>query len=605
MLSQYLTAIQCAGRYPPQETGLTFNSWEGKFHLEMHWWHAAHFALWGRLRAAGAEPRLLRRDPAARAGDGEAPGLLRRPLAEDDRARAARSRRRASGRSSSGSSRTRSTTPSSSTASAATAPRSSGSADVVFETAEFMASYAVVGRGRAALRAGADPPGRAGDLPEGPHRSTPAFELAYWRWGLETAQRWRERLGLAREPRWQRVLDHLAAPPGPRRQVPLRRDGARELHRPALGPRSSVRDAGPSACCPGPGSTVTTMRRTLRLDLGELELAGHVGLGLPDAWPCARRAWASPSARSTRCSSTRRRTRYRPNGHNHQRPGLTIYLPGNGGLLAAVAMMAAGWDGAPGGHAPGFPADGSWQRALGGPAADALDCGHGTLPLRDRVARRPARRAFGPRLFGRAGAGSAEARDHPPDERRGRSARGRGDGKAPREGGPDAGGLRRPRGRQAAAGRPVPGVHPPPAGPARSNGPSRGIGARGHGGGRGGGPPARALRGAGDRRRPHGVREPLPRPQGAHALPRRGPAARGPGGARDHERRLRALAGVHVRSRGPARDPLPPLRAGPPSPADRHSLHQRVPGRAHRERGPDGARRSGAGGPAGRCRPGP
>ena len=23
------------------------NSWYGKFHLEMHWWHAAHFALWG------------------------------------------------------------------------------------------------------------------------------------------------------------------------------------------------------------------------------------------------------------------------------------------------------------------------------------------------------------------------------------------------------------------------------------------------------------------------------------------------------------------------------------------------------------------------------
>ena len=38
---------------------------------------------------------------------------------------------------------------------------------------------------------------------------------------------------------------------------------------------------------------------------------------------------------------------YRANGHNHQRPGLTIYLPGNGALLYAVAMMAAGWDGAP------------------------------------------------------------------------------------------------------------------------------------------------------------------------------------------------------------------------------------------------------------------
>ena len=48
VLSQYLTKIQCAGSLPPQETGLTMNSWYGKFHLEMHWWHAAHFALWGR-----------------------------------------------------------------------------------------------------------------------------------------------------------------------------------------------------------------------------------------------------------------------------------------------------------------------------------------------------------------------------------------------------------------------------------------------------------------------------------------------------------------------------------------------------------------------------
>ena len=36
VLSQYLTAIQCAGSMPPQETGLTVNSWYGKFHLEMH-----------------------------------------------------------------------------------------------------------------------------------------------------------------------------------------------------------------------------------------------------------------------------------------------------------------------------------------------------------------------------------------------------------------------------------------------------------------------------------------------------------------------------------------------------------------------------------------
>jgi hypothetical protein len=48
VLSQYLTAVNSAGRFPPQEEGLFSNSWNGKFHLEMHAWHAAHFAVWGR-----------------------------------------------------------------------------------------------------------------------------------------------------------------------------------------------------------------------------------------------------------------------------------------------------------------------------------------------------------------------------------------------------------------------------------------------------------------------------------------------------------------------------------------------------------------------------
>jgi hypothetical protein len=54
------------------------------------------------------------------------------------------------------------------------------------------------------------------------------------------------------------------------------------------------------------------------------------------------------------------KNRYLPNGHNWQRANLPCYLPGNGGLLYAVAMMAAGWKGAPKTSAPGFPADGSW-----------------------------------------------------------------------------------------------------------------------------------------------------------------------------------------------------------------------------------------------------
>ena len=48
VLSQYLTAIQSAQKYPPQETGLTCNSWFGNFIWK--WWHSVHFALWNRLR---------------------------------------------------------------------------------------------------------------------------------------------------------------------------------------------------------------------------------------------------------------------------------------------------------------------------------------------------------------------------------------------------------------------------------------------------------------------------------------------------------------------------------------------------------------------------
>jgi hypothetical protein len=63
---------------------------------------------------------------------------------------------------------------------------------------------------------------------------------------------------------------------------------------------------------------------------------------------------------------------YALNGQVYQRPGLTIYLPANGGLLYATAMMAAGWDlpssgssgvtsGSPKRNAPGFPANGQWN----------------------------------------------------------------------------------------------------------------------------------------------------------------------------------------------------------------------------------------------------
>ena len=53
---------------------------------------------------------------------------------------------------------------------------------------------------------------------------------------------------------------------------------------------------------------------------------------------------------------------YLKNGHNYQEPKrLRLYLPGNGSLLDAVAMMCAGWDGCKNVMNPGFPKDGKWN----------------------------------------------------------------------------------------------------------------------------------------------------------------------------------------------------------------------------------------------------
>jgi hypothetical protein len=48
-----------------------------------------------------------------------------------------------------------------------------------------------------------------------------------------------------------------------------------------------------------------------------------------------------------------------PTGHSSQW-GSPVYLPSNGSLLAAVAIMTAGYDGCKE-SLPGFPKDGTWK----------------------------------------------------------------------------------------------------------------------------------------------------------------------------------------------------------------------------------------------------
>jgi len=46
VLSLYLLRIQSMGSLPSAETGLTVNSWYGRFHSEMYLWHSAFLPLW-------------------------------------------------------------------------------------------------------------------------------------------------------------------------------------------------------------------------------------------------------------------------------------------------------------------------------------------------------------------------------------------------------------------------------------------------------------------------------------------------------------------------------------------------------------------------------
>jgi hypothetical protein len=192
--------------------------------------------------------------------------------------------------------------------------------------------------------------------PEETYNAT--FELAYWAWGLQTAQAWRERLGLPREPAWDQVLAGLSPLPvvdgvyvnaesHPDTFCP---DGQRTDH-PSL--------LGASGFLPEGLADSATMRRTLHGVWETWSWEETWGWDFPLTAMTAARVGEPELAVDALLMDVTRNT-YLSNGHNYNRPGLAVYLPGNGGLLMAAAMMAAGWDGAPDVHAPGFPQDGSW-----------------------------------------------------------------------------------------------------------------------------------------------------------------------------------------------------------------------------------------------------
>jgi hypothetical protein len=352
VLSQYLTAIQSIGKYPPQETGLTCNSWFGKFHLEMHWWHSVHFALWDRYDMFNAGLGYYNdilpqaRQTAKRQGyKGARWPKMTSPTGEDS-------------------------------------PSGIGALliwqqphpiyyaelcyrqhptkktleefkDIVFETADFMASFAHWDEAGKRFLLG-PPVIPAQENYKAPVTCNPTYELCYWYWGLQTAQEWRDRLGMERSAEWDNVINNLSKP--------TIKDGiyaAIETE-----PYTNLQDhpsmLGALGMLPKtPLVDVSVMTKTADFVYDKWDWPDTWGWDYPMLAMTAARTGKPDMAINAMLIDTPK-NHYSQNGHNYQRDNLPCYLPGNGGLLTAVAMMAAGWDDCPKKNAPGFPDDGKW-----------------------------------------------------------------------------------------------------------------------------------------------------------------------------------------------------------------------------------------------------
>jgi hypothetical protein len=356
ILSQYLTRVQCSGTLPPQETGLTMNSWYGKFHLEMHWWHGVHFALWGR-------PELLEKSMA----------YYTRIL---DKAR-----HTASWQGYRGARWPKMTDPYGNESPSSVGvflawqqphtiyyaellyredPESALQKyqEIVLETAEFMASFAQF-NATDSLYHLCQPLIPAQEIFPAAKTNDPPFELAYWRYALDLAQQWRTRAGLEPDPTWQDVIEKLA--PLPRHNgYYLPAAGAVEAYTNDDNRRDHPVVTGAYGVLPLTEKIDTAiMANTFDEIMGRWNWETTWGWDYPMLAMCAARLGKPEKAIDALLMDVQKNT-YLENGHNYQDQRLRLYLPGNGGLLTAVAMMAAGWDGASG-DAPGFPKDGKWN----------------------------------------------------------------------------------------------------------------------------------------------------------------------------------------------------------------------------------------------------
>ena len=342
VLSQYLTKTQCSSAYPPQETGLTYNSWYGKPHLEMHWWHAVHFAQWGRpeLMEKSLDWYFKVADKARLIAKRQGFDGLRWQKMTDNNGDEA---------------------PSSVGAflvwqqphfiyMAEMLYRSKPTKEVLnkykellFETADFMASFPSY-----------DPKTKKYNLGKGliPAQEcfdavttfNPTYELAYWSWALQKAQEWKQRLNLPRDKKWDEIINNLAPLPQ-LNNVYLATESTADCYEPnsryltdhpaVLGAYSSL----PAVH----GLDTTIMKNTLDTVWKVWKWNETWGWDFPLTAMTGARLHLPAKAIDALLMPIKTNT-YLINGHNYQDDRLTIYLPGNGGVLNAVALMCTGAD---------------------------------------------------------------------------------------------------------------------------------------------------------------------------------------------------------------------------------------------------------------------
>jgi hypothetical protein len=350
VLSQYLTRIQCSGSLPPQETGLTFNSWFGKFHLEMHWWHGVHFPLWQRaellkkqmpyyekIRHQANELALKQGYRGVRWPKMVGPEGLTSPSTvgnyliwqQPHYIYFAELLYQTSGANDSILLHYR---------------------DLVFETAEFMASYPRFDtlRDRYVLGPALIP---AQETFRAETTINPSFELTYWCWAINRAIEWKKRLALPVPEKWRAVSEKLADLPISDSVYLFTEDGIDSYsnerylsdHPMVLGclgmlPETEKVDR-------------ATMERTFERVVENWNWPRTWGWDYPMVAMAAAELGLPEKAIHFLLLDVQK-NRYLPNGHNYQDQRLPLYLPGNGGLLTTVARMCT---------KDQFPEDGHWD----------------------------------------------------------------------------------------------------------------------------------------------------------------------------------------------------------------------------------------------------